>query len=371
MDKTEVDVYSGRGGGDCSYHFEPGQQYLVLPYRNEAQLWAGMCTNTRPIAFAAGLLPQFRAMRDGRKVASLYGVLYLLQQPSHATETENDYQNLKNVRIQLRAHNKTFETVTDSQGSYVFYDVPAGSYQISAALPPNLIMGQETSEEQPRPLNLPAHACFENDIDVLSTGKIRGQVLGPDGTRLECAPVELFIASEYDKGGVGLWEIQCDKDHFEFENVSPGDYVLVFNNRNQIDPKTPFTRSYFPGTPDLAHARIIHLKDGEQVRDANIHVAAARAIRELTVKFIAQQGNLPFMNFVETKSQDGSHPGSQEIIPGILKLFLFKNEDYELHGRGSCLLNGWEAKTDSREVSGSDESVTEITLTYPGRPCGN
>ncbi len=372
VDKTVVEVYSGRGGGDCSYHFILGQQYLVFPYRNEAQLWAGMCTETRPMAFATALLPQLRAMRDGRKAASLYGLLYSLQQPSQVTDTGNNYRFMKNVRIQLRAHNKKLETVTDDQGSYAFYDVPASSYKISAVLPQNLIMGQAASDDQPRPLNLPAGACFENDIDVLSTGKIRGQVLGPDGTRLECAPVELFIANEYDKGGVGLWEVQCDKDHFEFQNVSPGDYVLVFNNRNQIEPKTPFTRSYFPGTPDLAHARVIHLKDGEEVLDANIHVAPARAIRELTVKFVAEQGKLPLMNLVETKSQDGSHPGSEPIAPGVLKVFLFKNENYELYGRGSCSLNGsWEAKTDSHEVSGSDESVTETTLSYPGKPCGN
>jgi hypothetical protein len=42
-----------------------------------------------------------------------------------------------------------------------------------------------------------------------------------DGQRLECAPVELFMASEYDKGGGGLWEIQCEKDHFEFKNDGP------------------------------------------------------------------------------------------------------------------------------------------------------
>jgi len=91
VDKTEVEVYSGRGGGDCSYHFKIGQQYLIFPYRNQAQLWAGMCTETRPMAFATALLPQLRAMRDGRKVASVYGLLYSLQQPSQVTDTENNY----------------------------------------------------------------------------------------------------------------------------------------------------------------------------------------------------------------------------------------------------------------------------------------
>jgi hypothetical protein len=371
LGKAEVDVYSGRGGGDCSYHFKAGQQYLVFPYANHGQFWAGHCTETRPAADAQAFLPQLRAMRDNKKVASLYGQLYVLQQPSSTTDTQNNYRPIGNAKVQLRVKNKRFESGTDAQGTYAFYDLPAGSYRIGATLPPNLVLDQASVTVDNGPLKLPAGACYENDLEALPTGRIRGQVLDPDGQRLECAPVELFIASEYDKGGVGLWGIQCEKDHFEFESVSPGDYILVFNDRNQIEPKTPFTRSYFPGTPDLGRARVIHLNDGEQMLDANIHVAAARALREVTAKFIAEQGRLPIMNIVETKSQDDSHPGSQQIAPGVLKLFLFKNENYELQGRGSCSMNGWETKTNPREVSGSDQSVTEVTLIYPGKPCGN
>ena len=28
---TDIDVFSGRGGADCSYHFQKGEQYLVFP----------------------------------------------------------------------------------------------------------------------------------------------------------------------------------------------------------------------------------------------------------------------------------------------------------------------------------------------------
>src|SRR6185369_7028237 len=31
----EIDVYSGRGGADCSYHFRLSQQYLVFPYKGD------------------------------------------------------------------------------------------------------------------------------------------------------------------------------------------------------------------------------------------------------------------------------------------------------------------------------------------------
>ncbi len=37
MNLKEVDVYSGRGGADCSYHFRINEQYLVFPYAEEDQ----------------------------------------------------------------------------------------------------------------------------------------------------------------------------------------------------------------------------------------------------------------------------------------------------------------------------------------------
>src|SRR5579862_751241 len=46
--ENEVDVYSGRGSADCSYHFRLGQSYLVLPYTvGQNKIWmAAICNGT-------------------------------------------------------------------------------------------------------------------------------------------------------------------------------------------------------------------------------------------------------------------------------------------------------------------------------------
>src|ERR1700752_2447830 len=44
---TEVEVYTGRGGGDCGYGFQIGQRYLVYAYRHEDRLTTSICTRTR------------------------------------------------------------------------------------------------------------------------------------------------------------------------------------------------------------------------------------------------------------------------------------------------------------------------------------
>jgi len=49
----EVAVRTGRGGGDCGYHFEAGESYLVYAYSSEAKkLETNICQRTRGVADA-------------------------------------------------------------------------------------------------------------------------------------------------------------------------------------------------------------------------------------------------------------------------------------------------------------------------------
>lgn len=78
FEEKEVDIYSGRGGADCSYHFRMGESYFVTPFsRNEfvvpylmevpsEKLMVGMCTETQPTASATALLKSLRARKEGK-----------------------------------------------------------------------------------------------------------------------------------------------------------------------------------------------------------------------------------------------------------------------------------------------------------------
>ena len=49
----QVIVRTGRGGGDCGYHFEVGESYLVYAYRsNENKLETNICQRTRSLVDA-------------------------------------------------------------------------------------------------------------------------------------------------------------------------------------------------------------------------------------------------------------------------------------------------------------------------------
>ena len=48
-----VELWTGSGGGDCGYHFEVGEDYLVYAYEgDDGSLSTGICSRTRPLADA-------------------------------------------------------------------------------------------------------------------------------------------------------------------------------------------------------------------------------------------------------------------------------------------------------------------------------
>lgn len=172
---AEVDVYSGRGGADCSYHFEQGKKYLVSPYeKDDGRLFATIWSITRPFEQAQAKLAQLRAMRDHQRVASVYGVLSTSEQPYDSVTDNTLGEPLGNTRVVLRSNGQIFETVTDSNGVYATYDVPGGEYHFSAELPENLELAETIVDNPLPPLKLPADACYEYDVDALPTGSIRG-----------------------------------------------------------------------------------------------------------------------------------------------------------------------------------------------------
>src|SRR5574338_1578064 len=68
-DVREVDVFTGRGGGDCGIPFEAGEIYLIdADVGKDGRLHAGICSSSRRIDDAGVALRILRARRDGRAV---------------------------------------------------------------------------------------------------------------------------------------------------------------------------------------------------------------------------------------------------------------------------------------------------------------
>jgi hypothetical protein len=62
----DIELWTGRGGGDCGYEFQLAEAYLVFARRTpNGRLVTGLCTNTRPLAEA---VTELAALGPGTRV---------------------------------------------------------------------------------------------------------------------------------------------------------------------------------------------------------------------------------------------------------------------------------------------------------------
>jgi len=392
-DTQEMDVWSGGDDGDCAFRFRKGEQYIVYTNKSEdGRLFATICSGTRPASEGRALLPQLRAMRNGQRVASVFGVLRRSDPPLLAPSDDPD-DPLPHIKLKLRSKDDRFATSTGPDGVYTFYDVHAGEYIYTADLPARFEFTQKTLHGGLPPFRIPNGACFEYNVNALPTGKIRGSVLGPDKKPLAIASVELYRADRYDDSQPGLWGFQGSKGIFEFDHIGPGEYILVFNRLNRMAPNSPFPRSFYPGTPDRSGAKFIKLKDGQQLLKADLHLKDGFPTRLLRVHLKWPDGRPPGEVTVMAKAEQGENPAAHKISDGVYQFTLLESTQYTI--------SAWEdldphraplrhrvphrtAGTDGADeecaaparldaaaavVAGSDADTKEITLVFAAPDC--
>ncbi len=378
----EIDIFSGGEDGDCGYRFKPGQQYVVFTHQGtDNRLFATICSGTRPVGQAKALLPQLRAMRSGQRVASVFGVLRRSEPPFLALPDDPD-EPLPNVSLKLRSRDDRFETSSNSDGVYTFYDVHAGEYGFTARLPVRMELTHKSQTGGLASFKIPNGACYEFDVNALPTGHIRGSVLGPDGKPLGIASVELYRAGTYDDARPGLWGFQGAEGVFDLDHVGPGEYILVFNRPNRTDPNSPFPRAFYPGVGSVGDAETIKLKDGQQLMKVNMQVKDGYPTHVLRVQLKWQGVPPPGSVTVMAKADNGENPSAQKLADGSYQFTLLESANYTV--------SAWEDLTPRRAapsrrdtdctiparidaepvaVSGADTDTKGITLTLISPVC--
>jgi len=257
-DLSKVDIVSSRGGGDCSAHFQLGVQYLIYAYQLPNGNWStSICAGNRLASEAGLFLQQLRAQRDGGKVASLYGVLRRTDEPYPSASSSGYERGLAAIRIRLNDEERALESITDTEGQFMFYDVPRGTYRVDADLPPGLELAQIILLNPPPPIEIADHACIEHQVTALPKARITGHVINDSGEPVDLARVALYREELYGKQGDSpAWaELQQGSKPFVFDHIAPGRYILVFNERDNHDPDAPFVRTFYGDTHDAAQAQ--------------------------------------------------------------------------------------------------------------------
>jgi hypothetical protein len=357
-------------------HFETGEQYLVFGgscgwTSDKDCLTSVPCSDTRSFSGAQAVIEQLRAEIGGRQVASVYGMLFSME--------DDPSRPLPNVVVRLRRGTRSFETKTDERGAYAFEQLPKGNYQVSADLPPHLEIAGLLGTEPVKPFDLPSNSSFEYDILAYPTGLITGRVIGPDGQPLYATRVDLYRLDQYTEGERGIYGYQGPQPPlnewvpFKFDHLSAGNYILVFNYADEAEPDEPFHRTFYPHAARLEDAQVIHLSRGQQIANADIHVGNASPTRPITVR-IAWSGRKPEeYSPALVIAEAGGGTQTWRFVghdPDTYTLNLWQSAQYSIRATASCRARiRREAKTNIVVVDGGDPSVSEITLTFDKGDC--
>lgn len=368
---AEIEVYSGRGDGDCSYHFRSGERYLVVPFANQEKLFATLCSETRRYRPEDPLISLLRAVRDHKPVASVYGTLEKAIDPFGACLAEP----LSGIKIGFADASgpRKFESITDSSGVYQIQGLPAGKYKVTADLPPELMLFGNVPPVST--LEFPAGACYVLPLQAMPAAKIRGRILNEKGQAIY-GGVELLRGSSYVAGSHGQWE-SSGKDGFKFEMVPDGPYVLVFNKDNEPNPDSPYPRTFYPGVTDPDKLVPIIVEGGKAVT-ADIHVSGATPVHRLDVS-VTWPDSSPVQGlvFVFAEPGNGRGSGSDEIGPGLFRLNLFHGQRYTIKAslycgerciNDGCRGYGIEAPPTDFDVPASPSSALHIAFTESACP---
>jgi hypothetical protein len=173
--EKEVDIYSGRGDADCSFHFRLGQSYFVAPVSDDlasptpsseeittGKLMASICSQTQPTTSATALLKELRASTRGG--ATVVGVLRTGPGP-------DDYNHrIPNAIVELRSQSAILSAQTDLGGVYRFDGVTAGKYQFSVKVPSEFQVAADKNAVLPS-ITIADRPCYEKNFFILPTAQ--------------------------------------------------------------------------------------------------------------------------------------------------------------------------------------------------------
>jgi len=294
-----------------------------------------------------------------------------------------DPKPLANIMVRVRADGKVYETRADSQGFYAFYGLPSGKYEFVPDLPPATMLSWFIGSDKPRaPFELRAGACQLGNVEVFASGSIQGRILDASGKPLRSAFAYIVPNSEsvLRKANRLYWEYQGREDFFKFVHIPPGEYLIVVNPDDSLDPEFPYQRTFYPGVHDRASASIITIRGGEQIKDADIRLEQQFAPRHLAARVTWADGRLirdfVFVVAKGTVTPDAmSHTSQPDLKASVVDLSVLPNEPYEVEAELTCRYAdersvGPGAKLKSNKVLiAPDDDRKEILLTIPATSC--
>lgn len=277
VEGTEVEVTTGRGGGDCGYYFRRGESYLVYAYggRDGKPLATGICTRTRPVSDASEDLEFLRGL-GARGPGVSIDVRVERSRQNVKDGTSKSLGGLADARVTFEGAGESREVRTDSEGRVRLSGLKPGTYKVRLALPEGLTTYKEEQE-----LTVADRGCASVFYSVTDDGRVGGRVVDVEGSAVKGVRVALVEADDPESERHYARDATTGEDgRYEFKGLPPGRYLLAVNLNPYPQPNDPtnaYPRTYYPGVAEASRAEAVTVGVGERAKDRDITLPARRA----------------------------------------------------------------------------------------------
>lgn len=201
---------------------------------------------------------------------------------SGTVDPGEDERDVVSRKIWVMAKDKVYETTTDKNGVYEFYDLPPGRHVLEPELSAGwkidpATRGTETITNRKRQI-LTRHIVFTLeprkhaaiDMSFVLDNVVSGSVVDAHGKPLP--EVEVSLEST-DAGNDSVNLGYTDENgRFAIESIEPGTYVLVLNKDGEKRIEEPFPAVYYPNVTEESRARIFRVRAGDSIKGLKIIV---------------------------------------------------------------------------------------------------
>jgi len=316
---------------------------------------------------------------------------------------------LKGATVRLENgedHEHTIATKTTGDGRFELRNVPAGRYKLVVSRNGYVEMeyGQRKLSDPGAAFTLsPGQTKTEVTFNLIPAAVIAGRVFNEDG---EPEPNASVTASRetYQEGRKTLTpfaqQITDDLGAFRLFGLPPGRYFVSAIERqwgkvvgdkefsgspSQASNEQGYAKTYYPGTPDLARAAAINVKEGEEIpgidvalKQVLVHRIRGRVLNQVTQKpgqdmevlLVARSKRLDwdFGGETQVKKADGSFEISN-VVPGpyTLLAYWFDPSERKMHF-GSQRIDVGESDLEGMSITVGAGAAIQGRVVWDGKP---
>lgn len=319
----------------CEGEFKNNTKYIVFAYKMEGsnQYVSNECSGSRPADYFPEDLRFLDLYRLHRASSFVFGRV-LQNAPFDPYSRPNAGVPLQGARVVLKSSEKQLVSTSDAHGAFRFDALKPGPHILSASRPPFV---PEPASIQ---LNVPATGCVEAFPILEAHAELSGTVRQADGA--PAGEIAIELARKEQGGGLAqVFRIYTDKrGRFNVEGVPAGDYLLgneIWSGRPSNS--TPYPTHYYPNSPDLQHAAIIHLVPFQQFHNANLTLPKRDRRRLIRVEVLWPDATSPHSHLLQLfngrellKNVGDPLPGERGKYYGrIIEIDAFTGRFYDLH----------------------------------------